>query len=337
MIPSAILSAYGLPAETTQQELTGGMVHKTFLVKPSPDPERWVIIQGIRSLFQPGVMGDISAITEHLAKRGVQTPRAVKTAAGALFVNGEGGSWWRALTYIPGRAVHRITDAEMAKQAGAFVGRFHSALADLNHSFAFSLPHFHDTKYHIERARTVVEGAPAERRTLFQEPMAFIEQEYLRVQARVAGLPQRIIHGDLKISNVIFAERGPGVNALIDLDTLMHQSVVTELGDAFRSWCATGEEGESSLAFDVNMYEAALAGYLHEAPFITDAERASIPFGVAVITLELSARFIADACEESYFTFDRSRYPSLFEQNKMRAESQLSLYRSMRTRLPDLL
>ncbi len=44
------------------------------------------------------------------------------------------------------------------------------------------------------------------------------------------------------------------------------------------------------------------------------------------MTLELAARFVTDAFEESYFTLEPSRYASLYEQNREKAAAQLHLY-----------
>lgn len=282
-------------------------------------------------------MQDILAVTSHLREKGVETPTVVRTVDGGLFAREHDDVWWRALTYVPGRFVSHLSDPRMANSAGAFVARFHNALADLQHKFQFSLAHFHDTAYHIKRASTVVHAAPEARRDLFLRDIEFIENEYASLHEALDGLPKRIIHGDLKISNVIFADDGSDVCALIDLDTLMHHSIAVELGDALRSWCATGDEDTAGLAFDPALYQAAYDAYAREAHFASIEELEAIPRGIAVITLELAARFIADACEESYFTLDSSRYTSLFEQNKNRAMNQLSLCRSLREKLGDLI
>jgi Ser/Thr protein kinase RdoA (MazF antagonist) len=139
-------------------------------------------------------------------------------------------------------------------------------------------------------------------------------------------LPEHIIHGDLKISNVIFDETNQKVVALIDLDTLMRSTIPIELGDALRSWCMSGGEDSDTVKFDREVYDTALEGYFSTALFLTLQEKNSIPYGMAFITLELSARFVVDAFNETYFRLDSSKYKTLFDQNKKRAENQFAFF-----------
>jgi Ser/Thr protein kinase RdoA (MazF antagonist) len=139
-------------------------------------------------------------------------------------------------------------------------------------------------------------------------------------------LPQRIIHGDLKIANILFNDQ-EDVIALIDLDTFMNSTIATELGDALRSWCMSGGEDADVVIFDREVYRKALHGYFSTAIFLSEIEKKSISHGVKLITLELTARFIIDAFDENYFRLDLSKYKTLFEQNKKRAENQFSFFK----------
>jgi hypothetical protein len=47
---------------------------------------------------------------------------------------------------------------------------------------------------------------------------------------------------------------------------------------------------------------------------------------VEVISLELAARFLADALQESYFGWNRERFSSAGEHNLVRARGQWSLH-----------
>lgn len=329
-----ILAHYGFSSDSLVEEISSGSIHKTYSVSSAANDARPVaVLQQIRKLFLPEMMMDISAVTEHLREKGLGTLRVIKTTTGALCVEDTDGTWWRLYTYVPGRTVAHSKDTELINNAASFVGLFHSALADFTHTFTFSLPHFHDTPYVMERMKAVMETAPSEKQGTLTEDSQFILNEYAALKNKLDHLPRRIIHGDLKISNVRFAETGSAVNALIDLDTIMESTVPIELGDAFRSWCATGDEDTPGLSFDVALYRSSLSAYSARASFITNAECAMIPIGLFTITLELAARFLTDAVEESYFTLKKDRYSSLFEQNRIRASNQLSLYRSMKNQL----
>ena len=50
------------------------------------------------------------------------------------------------------------------------------------------------------------------------------------------------MHGDPKISNLMFARDSDRGLCLIDLDTLGPMPIALELGDALRSWCNPAAE-----------------------------------------------------------------------------------------------
>ena len=137
------------------------------------------------------------------------------------------------------------------------------------------------------------------------------------------------MHGDPKISNLLFAADGGGI-CLVDLDTLARGPLVPELGDAFRSWCNPGPEDAPEAAFSLPFFAAALAGYAtHARAFITAPERSAIVEGTLAIYLELAARFAADALNEAYFGWSPERFASRGDHNLARARNQLAAARDL--------
>jgi len=143
-----------------------------------------------------------------------------------------------------------------------------------------------------------------------------------------AHLPSRIIHGDLKISNLRFT--GDTATSLIDLDTLQRGTLDAELGDALRSWCNRSAEDDPEPSFDLGLFEAAMRGYVAGARGLplTKAEWASIVPGVERITLELASRFVRDALEERYFGWNPA-YGTPGEHNLVRARAMTELAASV--------
>jgi len=155
----------------------------------------------------------------------------------------------------------------------------------------------------------------------------------LSLAASLPALPQtpdRAVHGDPKISNVLFdAETGKAV-CLIDLDTLSRMPLALELGDALRSWCNPAGEDSATATLNTVLYRSALSGYAPEAKiFITEAEWRGFPAATLRITVELAARFCADALEERYFGWDQKRFGSASAHNRARAAAQLHLAESI--------
>ena len=107
--------------------------------------------------------------------------------------------------------------------------------------------------------------------------------------------------------------------------------IILELGDAFRSWCNLQGEEHRDAAFSLPLFRAAVAGYAREAwSFLTEEEWRALPAATLTITVELAARFAADALVESYFGWDAERYGTAGEHHQVRAHSQVSLAQSIR-------
>ena len=309
-----------------------GRINETFLVTAfSKDGEGSVdneyILQKLHPIFTPAVLEDIEVITSRLEKAEIVTPKLIRTMSGDMSVKSERETW-RMLTYIQGKTFEYGIDNQMAESASALIGRFHNALTGLDYMFLHKIPNFHDTQSIMERLKRVT--------LLFQnadkyKTLSSLAEEiliqYEKIKDSIKGLPERIIHGDLKLNNVRFDEKGQNAIAIVDLDTLGTGKIVIDIGDAIRSWCHNLKEidGEDDL-FDLGMFRSIMSGYLSTALFITREEIESIPAGVVMMMLELSARYITDAYEESYFRLDDERYPNLFEQNKTKAFAQMRLF-----------
>jgi Ser/Thr protein kinase RdoA (MazF antagonist) len=303
-----ILAAYDLElAGARAWKAPSGLINQTVIVELATG--RRVVAQKIHPIFGEGVNHDIDAITRFLEGAGMATPRVVPARGGALGVRDDAGALWRVMTYLDGHTVDRVESPAAARAAGALVARFHRAVAGLDHTFAFARAGVHDTVAHLAKLAT------------FDGPLV---DEILSVKLpAVPELPKRIAHGDLKISNVIFDERG-GAVALIDLDTLGRMTMAYELGDAWRSWCNPLGEDVEETRFDVAVFEAAVRGYA-SASALTPDERASIVAGIATVCVELAARFAVDHFEDKYFGWDPARFPSRKEHNRVRARGQLAL------------
>jgi Ser/Thr protein kinase RdoA (MazF antagonist) len=286
------------------------------------------VLQRQHHTFRGEVNLDIEAITAHLASRGIGVPRLIRTRDGRPFVEHEGLAW-RALTHLTGVTVAKVEDPALARAAARLVGRFHRAIDAFEHTFAFTRPGAHDTPAHLARLATAL--------TLHQEHPA-IEEVRLIAEAilshplpPIPALPVRIIHGDLKITNVLFNTSLGEAIALLDLDTFQHASIAIELGDALRSWCNPRGESGDEVKVDVPIFEAAVRGYAETSgDLLSVDERESIASGLETIALELSSRFALDALEDRYFAWDATRYPSRTAHDLVRARSQLALARSAR-------
>lgn len=320
-IPPAVLAAYGITGVTIEP-ITIGLINQTYRAGS-------LAIQRLHPIFAGEVNLDIETITAHLAARGMTTPRLVRARDGRAWIEHEGV--WRALTWVEGIVHTALREPALARAAGALVGRFHRAVGDLEHAFRSGRAGVHDTAGHLARLEGALGSAgSAEVRAIGEAIL-----DHARGLAPLPTTRRRIVHGDLKISNLLFDGAGRGL-ALLDLDTLAHGILAHELGDALRSWCnPAGESAEG--AIDPALFGAAIEGWASEARGTLDRDEIeSILPGTETIALELSSRFALDAVEDRYFGWDAARYPSRIAHNLARARSQLALARSIRARRGEL-
>ncbi len=328
--PGSVLAAWDADGARVEA-VADGLINQTWIVHPPGAPS--LVVQRLHPIFGAEVNADIDAVTRHLAARGVRTPRIVPAAGSALWVEADGGVY-RALSFEPGVTIHRISVPVQAESAGRTVGRFHAALADLDHDYQFTRFGVHDTPKWLARLEACAasgDGPP--------EGVA-LARDILASAAALPPLPptrRRHCHGDLKISNVRFADdRTWAPGCLVDLDTVGLQTIAYELGDAMRSWCNPRGEDVDTPEIDLDIFELALAGYGGAAAgLLTADEISSIAPGTATVALELAARFCVDVFDDSYFGWDASRFASRREHNLVRARGQLSLARSTLAHLAD--
>jgi len=309
--------------------LAGGLINATYEVRDGGRPV--AVLQRLHPVFGGAVNLDLEAVTAHLAARGLVTPRLLRTRAGEAWLE-HAGRAWRALTWIDGVTVHRVPDPSWAEAGGELVGRFHVAVADLAHDYAFTRAGVHDTAAHLARLRGLVEagggagGGEPEHVALGRDVLAAAGE-----LPAMPDAPHRHCHGDLKISNLMF-EVGPDPAAaprgvcLVDLDTLGRGTLAFELGDAMRSWCNPRGEDAGAVTFDLAIFEAAMRGFRRVAgAAVSPGEWRAIVIGLETVCIELAARFAVDVFRDEYFGWDPARFPSRRAHNAIRARGQLAL------------
>lgn len=287
------------------------------------------MLQRVHPIFQPSVHCDIAAVTAHLADKGFRVPHLVPSGRGELSVSEESGCW-RLQTFIHGSSFHVMQSIDMAHQSGQLVGQFHAAINDLKHDYYFSRDEAHNTPLYVSRLKLAL----INHKTHHLYPSAVeLGTSILNSSESLPNLwllNSRHSHGDLKVSNLLFDDAQKCVS-IVDWDTSGRLPWPLEVGDALRSWSNTQGEDSAKAAIDKEIFSAALNGYARYARGLWSVEeKGQVVNGLLVITLELAARFLADALVEKYFSYDADKFSSLGHHNLVRARSQWRLHQEIR-------
>ncbi len=309
-----------------------GLLHESFAVTT---PSGEFVAQRVSPIFSAAIHDNIRAVGRHLVERGCKTVTLCETASGALYVDLPGGARWRLMERLPGATFETCSGAAQARSAGAQVAAFHAALADFQAPLApMGIPYHETPRYLADLADAIARHADHPRRA----DVAALADRLFAAMSQLrpaADLPRRVVHGDLKFSNVMFAGESvrdrDRATALIDLDTLCRLPVYYDMGDAWRSWSNRRAEDVPEAELDLEIFTAAADGYLSHPELQLDVtERRSLDHAFELLTLEVCARFATDALNECYFAWDPDRFSTASEHNWARARGQWSLFEQAR-------
>ncbi len=324
-MPADVLAAYGLETAAVSP-LGKGLINDTWLIEAG---DTRFVLQRVNPIFPAEVNIDIDIVTRHVAARGLVTCKIVPSTSGGLWTRC-GEQTWRLLTFVDGVSHDSLSEPVQAESAGALLSGFHRAVGDLDHEFTSPRLGIHDTARHLAFLRETLDTRTDH---AHYADVSRLGHRILAAAANLAPYPQtpdRIVHGDPKINNLLFTHDTDVAFSLVDLDTLARMPLPLELGDAMRSWCNPAGEDDQVSEFSARLFELSIHGYAESArDWVAADESAAIVSATETILVELAARFCADALNECYFGWDADRFATRSEHNQERAASQLHVAESL--------
>jgi Ser/Thr protein kinase RdoA (MazF antagonist) len=293
------------------------------------------------------VMRNVAAVTRHVRAR-LETQGTddidrrvltlVPTRDGRDFHVDEEGHYWRTYLYVEGsRSVDVMDHPAQAFAAGEAFGGFQLLLADyagprLNET----IRGFHNTPWRFQNFVRALEADACGRAGGCREEISALLATETKAGALQSLLdqgllPERIVHNDTKLNNLLLDERTGEPLCVIDLDTVMPGLSLHDFGDLVRTGAARATEDErdlSKVGVDVTLYEGLVRGYLSSAgSLLTATEREHLAAGAETIVLENALRFLTDHLEgDVYFRVHRP------DHNLDRCRTQLAFLRDLEAR-----
>ena len=283
------------------------------------------------------VFPDLDALMENVARvtRHVGGPlRLVPTREGLAWARDDQGDVWRLYGFIEGAVGRTMASAADAERAARAFGAFQRALADLPAPRLHeTIPHFHDTPRRLESFECAVQrdsaGRAAEARKEIAQVQGRRELAAVLVKAAASGtVPERIVHNDAKLANVLFDAASGEALCVVDLDTVMPGLALFDFGDLVRSMATRAAEDErdtSRVRLEPELFESIARGYVAATrELLTPAERELLVPAAQVIVFEQAVRFLIDHLDgDRYYRIARPG------QNLDRGRTQLALLEAL--------
>ncbi len=326
----------------------GGHINDSFLVTCQQKGGRIrFLLQRINDAVFPApchVMENIQRVTDLIAQRltspqfadaDSRVPTLVRTHEGSSYHCDAAGSFWRCYEFIEGaRASQAVEAPDQAARAGRAFGTFQSLLTDFpGPRLHETIPDFHNTLLRFDALERLTHADPHGR---VAEARAEIDYAFthhalagtLLDLHRAGEIPERVVHNDAKIGNVLFDDTTGAALCVVDLDTVMPGLAVYDFGDMVRSMTCPAAEDETDLSrveVQMPLFEALARGYLEAAaPFLAPMERANLVTAGKLITLEQGVRFLTDFLNSDKYY--RTQRPN---QNLDRCRTQFKLFESI--------
>ncbi len=343
------LAAFDFKGEILDSVRFGnGHINETFCVTvehADQSTERFVLQRINDNVFKrpEQVMENIANVTDYLRERirenggdeARETLRILRTKTGNTLFRDSSGGYWRCYPFVEQTfCLQQVDNPEHFYQAAKSFGNFLYMLRDYDASTLHeTIPRFHDTPHRYRNFRRALKADPFSRAQSAREEIDFViahrkDCAKLFNLLEKGELPLRVTHNDTKLNNILFDEKTGKAICIVDLDTIMPGSALSDYGDAIRFGATTAAEDEPDLSkvhFDLPLYELYTKGYLEGTNgALTPLECECLPWGAKILTLECGIRFLTDYLQgDTYF---RTRYP---EHNLVRARTQFKLVAEM--------
>ncbi|WP_029278798.1 phosphotransferase enzyme family protein [Pedobacter borealis] len=334
-LDSEVLKAYGYAKENTKITQIGtGLINRTYLLSPLSEKKKYILQNINTSVFKSpqAIANNLRAIADYLSftypKYLFIKPLSTTNSEEMAHIHHE---YWRMLPFVPNTiSLEVLADPKQAYEAAKQFGKLSRLLDDFDaKTLQPTIPGFHDLGLRHEQFTLALSQTV---KTLKDEAKAQIEDalahkyilDYYTSYSHRTDFPDRVMHHDTKISNVLLdTETYDGI-CVIDLDTIMPGKFISDLGDMMRTYLCAFSENETDLdkiKIRLPYFEATIKGYLSEMKSIlTETEKELILFSGKYMIYMQALRFLTDYLSgNKYYPIS---YPT---QNLDRTKNQFKL------------
>lgn len=318
--------------------ITDGLINTTYLLENKDQGKKFILQKINNHVFKRPeiIINNHLMINELLRSNNYQFQmiEPIPSLTGKLLVKDTNDDPWRMLSFVENSVSFLTvpslqTAFEAAKTFSYFLTTVNTeklpAIEDTLPDFLNFEKRVADYKNALkDAAPQLKENAKAEieiTNQLLSLPDQWIEME------KNNQIPKRIIHADVKISNILFDQNHKPL-AVIDLDTMMISTVLYDFGTMIQSYTNTTHEddGNARNNFNPEMYKVVKEGFLfYLKEKLTPEESDNLDYAAQVAIYIQELRFLTDYLNGS--TYYSTKYP---EHNLDRTKNQLELLKGLR-------
>lgn len=331
----AILNEYGLsPDEAILKPFGTGHINSTFLLTIKTTGEQFILQSiNIHVFKKPEIIAqNVKYVADFLAENHPDYLfiKALPTVSGQEMAVLD-GVYWRLTQFVRNSiSFDTLTEPNQAYEAALQFGRLNKLLSDFDASkLKETIPGFHDLGLRYTQFNLALNSASEEvKKHAEKEISAALHYrfilDYFNSFKNSHEFPDRAMHHDTKISNMLFDKDSIKGICVIDLDTLMGGKFISDLGDMMRTYLCAFSENEpdiSKVTIRIEYFEAIVKGYLHEmGSILSPLEKELILFSGKYLIYMQAIRFLSDYLNGSVY------YPISYpEQNLDRTKNQFKL------------
>jgi len=349
-----ICAQFGIDA-LRSQVISKGLINNSWKIT-AIDGEAYIVQSINTNVFKniDELMSNISKVTTHIKEKvessGGDTSREVLQLIPCLgdekklyFKSEDDNQYFRVYKCIDNANTYDDASLQLLYQAGVGFGKFQQQLSDFPSDTLYeSIPDFHNTIKRFETFEEKLDNLSFEEYTKARKEIIKTLKGYEYARKIMEPLskkeiPQRVVHNDTKLNNVMLDDTDHHAVCVIDLDTIMPGSLLFDYGDAIRFCANTGAEDDQNLenvGIAPKKFVAFTHGFLSQtAERLTEKELSLMSIAPLVITYELSLRFLTDYLDgNTYFKTD----PARPDHNLERARAQLKLFDEFKKHEPEM-
>lgn len=340
------LNAFAAPGcQYTVQPVSGGLINHSYKITDQDSGQAFLLQQINLQVFpDPGKIQENYQLLQQFISSGsipFFIPEMKLFPGNKMLYTDQQRRHWRVFSFVENAIMLTSTgDPGQAAAVAETFARFTAALSKMDSRLLhITIPGFHHVSDRYRQFVAALTEAKSER----TEKAAGLIQELLN-RERYASLfdrftgstdfPQRVMHHDAKISNVLFDKESGNVVCPVDFDTVMPGYFFSDLGDMIRSMAGTADE--NSTAYDLlqirpDIYESIIVGYTRGlGDLLSPSEKTYLHTSGLLLLYMQALRFLSDYLRnDSYYRI------SYAEQNFDRAKNQLVLLNRLEEFLTD--